>query len=95
MESSTEYSSKAKITSHGYHVVKETTRNNVKQGDSVRFDLETNKLSKNVDPYACAIRAKNDFFNSWKTVGHIPREISCHAYYFSKTEVGFVNGSVI
>ena len=62
MESSTEYSSKAKITSHGYHVVKETTRNNVKQGDSVRFDLETNKLSKSVDPYACAIRAKNDFF---------------------------------
>ena len=61
----------------------------------MRVDLETNKLSKNVDPYACAIRAKNQFFNSWKTVGHIPREISCHVYYFIKTEGGFVNGSVI
>ena len=58
-------------------------------------DLETNKLSKNVDPYTCAIRAKNQFFTSQKTVGHIPREISRHVYYFVKTEFGFVNGSVI
>ena len=61
----------------------------------MRVDLETNKLSKNVDPYACAIRAKNQFFNSWKTVGHISREISRHVYYFIKTEGGFVNVSVI
>ena len=73
----------------------ETIWNNVKEGDSVRVDLETNKLSKNVDPYTCAIRVKNQFFNSWKTVGHIPREISRHVYYFFKTKGGFVNGSVI
>ena len=60
------------------------------------IDLETNKLSKNVDPYACAVRAKKHFFNSWKTVGHIPREISHHVYHhFMRTEGGFVNGSVI
>ena len=56
--SSTEYSFKAKVTSCGFHLFKETTRNNVKEGDSVRVDLETNKLSKNVDPYARVMRAK-------------------------------------
>ena len=57
------------------------------------IDLETNKLSKNVDPYACAVRAKK---HSWKTVGHIPREISHHVYHhFMRTEGGFVNGPVI
>ena len=80
MASSIEYSFKAKIVSRGYHVFKETTWNNVKEGDSVRVDLETNKLSKNVFPYTYAIRAKNHFFNSWKTVGHIPREIYRHVY---------------
>ena len=54
--SSTEYSFKAKVTSCGFHLFKETTRNNVKEGDSVRVDLETNKLSKNVDPYARVMR---------------------------------------
>ena len=34
-------------------------------------------------------------FYSWKTVGHIPREISRHVYYFIKREDGFINGSVI
>ena len=38
---------------------------------------------------------EKSIFNSWKTVGHIPREISRHVYYFIKTEGGFVNGSVI
>ena len=64
MASSAEYSFKAKIASRGYHLFKETTWNNVKEGDSVGVDLETNKLSKNIDPYACVIRAKNQFFNS-------------------------------
>ena len=94
MASSTEYSFKAQIASSGYHALKETTWNNVKEGDSVRVDLETNTLSKNVDPYACAICAKNQFFNTRRTVGHIPIEIS-HVYYFVKTEGGFINGSVI
>ena len=94
MASSTEYSFKAQIASSGYHALKETTWNNVKEGDSVWVDLETNTLSKNVDPYACAICAKNQFFNTRRTVGHIPIEIS-HVYYFIKTEGGFINGSVI
>ena len=81
--------------SRGYHVFIETTWNNIKEGGSVRVGLEINKLSKNVDPYACAIREKNHFFKSWKTVGHIPKEICRHVYYVIKTEGGFVNGSII
>ena len=57
MASSTEYTLKAKIASRGYHVFKETNWNNFNKGDSVRVNLETNKLSKNVDIYAFAIRA--------------------------------------
>ena len=95
MASSTEYSFKAKIASRGYHVFKEIIWNNIKERDNVRVDLETNKISKNVDPYACTIRARNQLFNSWKTVEHILREMSRHVYYFIKIEVGFVNGSVI
>ena len=47
MASLSEYSFKAKITSRGCYVFKETTWNNVKEGNSVRVDLERNKLSKN------------------------------------------------
>ena len=61
----------------------------------MKVDLETNKLSKNIDSYVCTTLAKNQFFNSWETVGHIPRKISRHVYYFIKKECGFVNGSVI
>ena len=38
---------------------------------------------------------KNQFFNSWKTVGHILRETVRHVHYFIKTEGGLVNGSVM
>ena len=68
---------------------------NVKERDTVRVDSEINKLSKNIYPYACAIRAKNQFFNSWKTLGHIPKEISRRVEHFIKTEGIFVNCLVI
>ena len=63
MPSSIEYSFQGKNCLLKYHVFKETTWSNVKEGDSVSVYLETNKLSKNVDPFACAIRGKNQFFN--------------------------------
>ena len=46
MPSSTENYFKAKITSRGYHVFKETTWNNVKEGDSVKVDLETTSFQR-------------------------------------------------
>ena len=53
------------------------------------------KVKKKIDPYACAIRAKEEYFKGWKTVGHIPREISRHVYFFIKSEGGSANGTVI
>ena len=39
------YSFKAKIASRGYHVFKETSWSNAKEGDEVKVELETNKSS--------------------------------------------------
>ena len=90
------YSFKAKIASRGYHVFKETSWSNAKEGDEVKVELETNKSSNDkIDPYACAICAKEEYFKGWKTVGHIPREISRNVYFFIKSEGGSVNGIVI
>ena len=89
------YSFKAKIASRSYHVFKETSWSNAKEGDEVKVELETNKSSKKIDPYACAIRVKEEYFKGWKTFGHIPREISRHVYFFIKSEGGSVNGTVI
>ena len=33
-------------------------------------------------PYACAIKIKHQFFDTWLAVWHIPREIPSHCYFF-------------
>ena len=73
---------KAIIASRGYHVHKETSWSNAKINEEVKEELETNTTSLSADPYACAIKTKNPYFNDWKTVGHIPREISRYVYFF-------------
>ena len=54
------------------------------------MELETDAKSLSTDPYACAIKARHSHFVSWKTVGHIPRELSCYVYLFIKKENGKV-----
>ena len=83
-----EYSFKAKIVYGGYHVFKGTTWNNVKEEKPTCFKKTL------ILTHVQSVR-KNQFFNSWKTVGHIPREISRHVCYFIKTEGGSVDGSVL
>ena len=68
----------AKIASRGYHIYKNATWVDAREGHEVQVDIETNKESIKVDPYACAIRVKQRLFGAMKTVGHIPREISRH-----------------
>ena len=46
------------------------------------------------DPYSCAIKAKHEYFTGWKTVGHIPREISRYVYFFIKQKGGRVYGKL-
>ena len=47
------YSFDSKIASRGYHVYRNSAWQNAKSGDKVKVEIETNKSSKSVDPYAC------------------------------------------
>ena len=89
------YSFEAKIASRGYHVDKETSWSKAWDREEVKGELERSESSKNVDPYACFIRAKEEYFKGWKKIGHNPRELSRHTYYFIKTEGSCVNGTVM
>ena len=84
----------SKIAARGYHVYKNTTRKNAKAGQKVKVQVETNKSSKESDPYACAIKVKNNVFDNWMTVGQIPREISRHCFYFIQ-EGGSISGQLL
>ena len=78
------YSFDSKIASRGYHVYRNSTWQNAKSGLKVKKEIETNKSSKSIDPYTCAIKIKHKVFDTWLTVEHIPRKISHHFYFFSK-----------
>ena len=58
------------------------------------MELETEVKSLSTDPYAFAIKASHAYFVGWKTVGHIPREISRYVYFFIKEENGKVFGTL-
>ena len=88
------FSFKAIITSRRYHVYKETSWSNEKLNDGVKVELETDAKSLSTDPYTCAIKARHSYFVSWKTVWHIPREISWYVYFLIKEENGKVFGTL-
>ena len=67
---------------------------NAKSAENVKVEIETNKSSKSINPYSCAIKIKHMLFDTWLTVGHIPREISRHCYFFLK-EGGNITGHLI
>ena len=67
---------------------------NAKAGQRVKVEKETSAKSKSIDPYACAIKIINRFFDNWITIGHIPTEISCHCYFFMK-EGGEISGYLV
>ena len=84
----------ATIASRGYHVYKETTWSNAKVNEKVKIEIETNQSSIAIDPYVCAVKTKEKYFDGWKTVGHVPREISRYIYFFIKKENGKITGNV-
>ena len=88
------YSFKAQVAARGFHVYRNITWTDVKQGDSVSVEIETNEESKKVDPHSCAIKELVGQLPQLKTVGHIPREISRHVFFFLKKENGRVEGTV-
>ena len=76
------YDFQATVASRGYHVYKETTCSNAKVNERVKIKIETNQSLIAIDPYACVVKAKEKYFDGWKTVGHVPREISRYIYFF-------------
>ena len=47
------YSFDSKIASRRYHVYRNSAWQNAKSGHKVKVEIETNKSSKSIDPYAC------------------------------------------
>ena len=86
------FSLQARVASRGYHVYKETTWTNAMENEKVTVAIESNETSKQADPYCCAINIKSG--ESVVTVGHRPREIYGHCYFFLKEEGGEINGNV-
>ena len=70
------------VASRGSIVFKNATWTNAYVGEHIEVEIEIDGQSKAVDPDACAINKKNQYFDVWDTVGHIPREISRHDYHF-------------
>ena len=54
--------------------------------------IELNEASKQIDPYCCSIQTISS--ERVVTVGHIPRKISWHCYFFLRKEVGEITGNV-
>ena len=79
--------------SRGYHFYRDTSWSNAEINEEVKVELETN-TTLSTDPYVCAIKTKNPYFNDRKTVEHIPREISRYVYFFIKEEDGNVSGTL-
>ena len=88
------YSFQAKIAARGYHVYKNMAWSNAKQGYFVTVEIETDKESKKIDPYCCAIKAMFDIPPRLKTVGHVQKENSRHIFFFLKANNRKVNGFV-
>ena len=65
----------ATIPSRGDHVYKETTWSNANVNEKVKIEIETNQSSIAIDPYAGTIKAKEKYFDGWKTVGLVRTEI--------------------
>ena len=67
------YNFQATIASSGYHIYNETTWSNAKVNEKVKIEIETNQSSIAIYPYACVVKAKEKYFDGWKTVGHVLR----------------------
>ena len=78
------YNFQATITSGGYSLYKETTWSNAKVNEKVKIKIEANQSSIALNPYVCAVKVKEKYFDEWKTVSRVPREISRNIYFHKK-----------
>ena len=80
------YNFQTNIALCGYQVYKNVIGDNAKAGDNVTVKLETGNESIKIGPSCCVIKAMLGKPAQLKTVGHIPRKISRHAYFFKGRE---------
>ena len=59
------YNFQATIALRGYHIYKKTTWSNTKVNKIVKIEIETNQSSIAIDPYVCAVKAKEKCFDGW------------------------------
>ena len=81
------YHFQATVASRWYHVYTETTWLNEKVNKTVKIEIETNLSSMAIDPYSCAVKAKEKYFDGWKTVDHVSRGISRYIYFLIKKKI--------
>ena len=62
----------SKIVSRGYHVYRNSTWQNMKPGQKLQEERQTNNSSKSINSYASAIKIKQQFFDT----------CSRHCYFF-------------
>ena len=53
-----------RIAFRRYHVYRNSSWKNAKAGQRVKVEKETSATLKWIDPYACAIKIKNRFFDN-------------------------------
>ena len=83
-----------KVAARGYHVYKMTTWEEAKYRNKILIDLETDEKSIEVDLYCCSSKAMVGRPQQLKILGHIPRKISQHVYFFLKEQNGQIDGTV-
>ena len=71
-----------------------TWLNAAKVNKKVKIEIKTNRSSIAIDPYSCAVKAKEKYFDAWKTAAHVPREISRYIYFFIRKENRKITGNV-
>ena len=59
------YNFQATIALRGYHIYKKATWSNTKVNKIVKIEIETNQSSIAIDPYVCAVKAKEKYFDGW------------------------------
>ena len=69
------------------YIYKETTWSNAKVNKKVKIEIETHQSSIAIDPYACAVKAKDKYFDGWKTVGHVREKFHGISNFSSKKKM--------
>ena len=89
------YPFKAKIASRGYHVFKETSWSNAKEGDEVKVELEANKFKKKLTHMLVPFVQKRNTSKDGIQLATSREKFRGMFIFFIKSEGGSVNGTVI